>query len=145
MTATLIIILFLLGAAAVALLPLSALMLIERKAGQEKQQEAVMRSGNVQSRPATVVSIMPTSLVILSTLILFLLNMLDDKGLLSDDMQPSDSYYLMVEWTNPETQGRVTGRTKKMKGPCPYKVGDTVSILVHPDIPEVWLNEQPAT
>jgi hypothetical protein len=52
-----------------------------------------------------------------------------------------DNYYLLVEWTDPQTQSRVTSPTRVMPGLCPYHRGDEVFIYVHPDLQEVWLEE----
>jgi hypothetical protein len=52
-----------------------------------------------------------------------------------------DNYFLMVEWTDPETQSRVTSPTRVMPVPCRCHPGDEVFIYVHPDMREVWLDE----
>jgi hypothetical protein len=51
-----------------------------------------------------------------------------------------DNYYLMVEWTNPETQLCVTSPTRVMPAPCRYHPGDEVFIYVHPAMKEVWVD-----
>ena len=89
-----------------------------REANLAKRQEAMMRSGNAQRLPATV------------------------RAIISSYGGSHD--HLMVAWTNPETGQSVSGPAKNIPYPYP-KVGDTVTILVHPEIREVWIDEQPAT
>ena len=52
-----------------------------------------------------------------------------------------DTYYLMVEWTNPETQQRVTSPTLLIPAPCRYHPGEEVFVYVHPTMQEVWLDD----
>jgi hypothetical protein len=58
----------------------------------------------------------------------------------ADPDSPDLDFYLVVEWTNPETQRPVTSPTRVIHGPCPYHPGDEVFIYVHPDMREVWLD-----
>ena len=58
----------------------------------------------------------------------------------ADPDSPDLDFYLIVEWTNPETQRPVTSPTRVIHGPCPYHPGDEVFIYVHPDMREVWLD-----
>lgn len=59
----------------------------------------------------------------------------------ADPDSPDLDFYLMVEWTNPETQRSVISPTRVIHGPCPYHPGDEVFIYVHPAMREVWLDD----
>ncbi|HEY6287065.1 MAG TPA: hypothetical protein VIX20_15485 [Ktedonobacteraceae bacterium] len=66
----------------------------------------------------------------------------DASNLLEADPDSPDlDFYLMVEWTNPETQRSVISPTRVIHGPCPYHPGDEVYIYVHPAMREVWLDD----
>jgi hypothetical protein len=58
----------------------------------------------------------------------------------ADPDSPDLDFYLMVEWTNPETQRPIKSPTMVIHGPCPYQAGDEVFIYVHPAMREVWLD-----
>jgi hypothetical protein len=89
-----------------------------REANLAKRQEALMRSRNSQRLTATV------------------------RAVISIYQGSHDQ--LMVACTSPETGQSVTVPAKNIPYPYP-KVGDTVYILVHPEIREVWIDEQPTT
>lgn len=59
----------------------------------------------------------------------------------ADPNSPGLDFYLMVEWTNPESQRTVISPTRVIHGPCPYHPGDEVFIYVHPAMREVWLDD----
>jgi hypothetical protein len=59
----------------------------------------------------------------------------------ADPDSPDLDFYMMVEWTNPETQRSVISPTRVIHGPCPYHPGDEVFIYVHPAMREVWLDD----
>lgn len=95
---------------------------------QRKQEDLRRKREAAQRRSATVVSIEHK---------IDWADSFAHRGSLKYDR---DSYYLMVEWTDPETQRCVTSPTMVMPAPCRYHPGDEVVIYVHPAMEAVWLD-----
>ncbi len=105
---------------------------------QQKREDLRRKRETAQRCSATVVSLKRK---------LYWEDWLAYRGRRLSDIQEADpdspdlDFYLIVEWTNPETQRSIKSPTMVIHGPCPYRPGDEVFIYVHPTIREVWLDD----